>query len=68
MTKFESSAAKNKLGSSFLRHALNKEGLTNVKAKVKDDLEDIPMAYLGYVLLTIMAMAVAAVVLVIRLF
>jgi hypothetical protein len=39
-----------------------------MKAKVNDDLDDIPMAYLGYVLLTIMAMAVAAVVVIIRLF
>ena len=39
----------------------------NMKAKAKDDVEDIPMAYLGYVLLAIMAMVIAAVVLVIRL-
>ena len=39
-----------------------------MKAKMKDDLEDIPMAYLWYVVLAIMAIAVAAVVVVIRLF
>ena len=39
-----------------------------MKAKIKDDLEDIPMAYLWYVLLAIMAMAAVAVVLIIRLF
>jgi hypothetical protein len=39
-----------------------------MKAKTKDDLEDIPMAYLWYVVLAIMAIAVAAVVLVIQLF
>jgi len=39
-----------------------------MKAKTKDDLEDIPMAYLWYVVLTIMAIAVTAVVLVVRLF
>jgi hypothetical protein len=42
--------------------------MTNVKAKVKDDLEDIPMAFLWYVVFTIVAIAVAAVILVIRLF
>jgi hypothetical protein len=39
-----------------------------MKTKMKEDLEDIPMAYLWYVVLAIMAIAVAAVVLVIRLF
>ena len=39
-----------------------------MKTKMKDDPEDIPMAYLWYVILAIMAIAVAAVVLVIRLF
>lgn len=48
--------------------AVTKEGLTNMKAEVKDDLEDIPMAYLWYVLLAIVAMAAVAVVLIIRLF
>jgi hypothetical protein len=42
--------------------------MTNVKAKVKDDLEDIPMAFLWYVVFTIVAIAVAAAILVIRLF
>lgn len=36
-----------------------------MKTKMKDDLEDIPMAYLWYV---VMAIAVAAVALIIRLF
>jgi len=39
-----------------------------MKAKINDDLEEIPMAYLWYVLLTIMGMAIAAVVMIIRLF
>ena len=39
-----------------------------MKAKVTDDIEDIPMAYLWYVVFTIMAMAVAAVLVVIQLF
>jgi hypothetical protein len=39
-----------------------------MKTKMKDDLEDIPMAYLWYVVLAIVGIAVAAVVLVIRLF
>jgi hypothetical protein len=39
-----------------------------MKTKTKDDLEDIPMAYLWYVVLVIMALAVTAVVVVIRLF
>jgi hypothetical protein len=47
---------------------VTKEGLTNMKAEVKDDLEDIPMAYLWYVLLAIVAIAAVAVVLIIRLF
>jgi hypothetical protein len=38
-----------------------------MNAKMKDDLEDIPMAYLWYVVLAIMAIAVTAVVLVVRL-
>jgi hypothetical protein len=45
----------------------NGQGAT-MKTKMKDDLEDIPMAYLWYVVLAIMAIAVAGVVLVIRLF
>jgi hypothetical protein len=39
-----------------------------MKTKMKDDLEDIPMAYLWYVLLAIVAIVAAAVVVVIRLF
>ena len=39
-----------------------------MKTKMKDDLEDIPMAYLWYVVLAIMAIVGAAVVLIIRLF
>jgi hypothetical protein len=39
-----------------------------MKDALKDDLEDIPMAYLWYVVLAIMAVVAAAVVLVIRLF
>ena len=39
-----------------------------MKTKVKEDLEDIPMAYLWYVVLAIMAIVTAAVGMVIRLF
>ena len=39
-----------------------------MKAKMKEDLEDIPMAYLGYEVLAILAIAVAALVVVIQLF
>jgi hypothetical protein len=39
-----------------------------MKTKMKDDLEDIPMAYLWYVLLAIVAIVATAVVVVIRLF
>jgi hypothetical protein len=39
-----------------------------MKTKMKGDLEDIPMAYLWYAVLAIMAIVVAAVVLVIPLF
>jgi len=39
-----------------------------MKTKRKDDLEDIPMAYLWYVVLAIMAIVAAAVVTVVRLF
>lgn len=39
-----------------------------MKAKVKDDLEDIPMAYLWYVVFTIIAIAAVAAVLVVGLF
>jgi hypothetical protein len=39
-----------------------------MKAKMKEDLEDIPMAYLWYVVLAILAIAVAAVALTIQLF
>jgi hypothetical protein len=44
------------------------QGGTNMKTDKKGDLEDIPMAYLWYVVLAIMAIAVTAVVLVVRLF
>ena len=39
-----------------------------MKTKMKDDLEDIPMAYLWYVVLAIIAMVAAAVAVTIRLF
>jgi hypothetical protein len=39
-----------------------------MKAQMKEDLDDIPMAYLWYVVLAILAIAIAALVLVIRLF
>jgi hypothetical protein len=39
-----------------------------MKAKMKDDLEDIPMAYLWYVVLAIMAIVATAIAVVIRLF
>jgi hypothetical protein len=39
-----------------------------MKTKMKEDLEDIPMAYLWYVVLAIMAIVSAAVAVVIRLF
>ena len=39
-----------------------------MKAKMKDDLEDIPMAYLWYVVLAIIAIVAAAVAVAIRLF
>jgi len=39
-----------------------------MKTKMKDDLEDIPMAYLWYVVLAIMAIVATAMVVVIRLF
>ena len=39
-----------------------------MKTKMKVDLEDIPMAYLRHVVLTIMAIVAAAVGVVIRLF
>ncbi len=39
-----------------------------MKAKVQDDVEDIPMAYLWYVVFTIMAIVAAAVVVVVRMF
>jgi hypothetical protein len=41
---------------------------SNMKTKMKDDLEVIPMAYLGYVVLAIMTIVAAAVGVVIRLF
>jgi hypothetical protein len=39
-----------------------------MKTKMKDDLEDLPMAYLWYVVLAIIAVVAAAVAVVIRLF
>ena len=39
-----------------------------MKTKIKDDLEDIPMAYLWYIVLAIMAIVATAVGVVIRLF
>jgi hypothetical protein len=39
-----------------------------MKTKMKDDLEDIPMSYLWYVVLAIMAIVTAAVAVVIRLY
>jgi hypothetical protein len=39
-----------------------------MKTKMKDDLEDIPMAYLWYVVLAIIAIMATAVTVVIRLF
>jgi hypothetical protein len=39
-----------------------------MKTKIKDDLEDIPMAYLWYVVLAIMAIVATTVAVVIRLF
>jgi hypothetical protein len=39
-----------------------------MKTKMKDDLEDIPMTYLWYVVLAIMAIVAAAVAVAIRLF
>jgi hypothetical protein len=39
-----------------------------MKTKMKDDLEDIPMAYLWYVVLAIMAIVATVVAVVIRLF
>ena len=39
-----------------------------MKTKLKDDLEDIPMAYLWYVVLAIIGIVAAAVAAVIRLF
>jgi hypothetical protein len=39
-----------------------------MKTNMKDDLEDIPMAYLWYVVLAIIAIVATAVTVVIRLF
>ena len=39
-----------------------------MKTKMKDDLEDIPMAYLWYAVLAIMAIVATAVTVAIRLF
>jgi hypothetical protein len=39
-----------------------------MKTKMKDDLEDIPMAYLSYVVLAVTAIVAAAVAVAIRLF
>lgn len=52
----------------FSRLRVQGLGGSNMNAKMKDDLEDIPMAYLWYVVLAVMAIAVTAVVLVVRLF
>lgn len=41
---------------------------TKTKNNLESDLEDLPMAYVWYVVLAIMAIVAAAVVLVIRLF
>jgi len=41
---------------------------TNMKTKTEEDLEDIPPAYLWYVVLAIAAIAATAAILVIRLF
>jgi len=39
-----------------------------MKTKIEDDLEDIPMSYLWYVVLAILAIVIAAVAVVIRLY
>jgi hypothetical protein len=39
-----------------------------MKTKLKDDLEDIPMAYLWYVVIAIIAFVATAVAVVMRLF
>jgi hypothetical protein len=39
-----------------------------VKTKMEDDLEDIPMSYLWYVVLAIMTIVAAAVAVIIRLY
>jgi hypothetical protein len=39
-----------------------------MKTKLKDDLEDIPMAYLWYVVIVIIAFVATAVAVVMRLF
>jgi hypothetical protein len=39
-----------------------------MKTKRKDDLEDVPMAYLWYVVLAIIAIVATAVAVVVRLF
>lgn len=41
---------------------------TKMKDNLESDLEDVPMAYLWYVVLAIMAVVAAGVVLIIRLF
>jgi hypothetical protein len=48
------------------RRVMAKE--SHMKTKTKDDLEDLPMAYLWYVVLAIMAIVAAAVAVVIRRF
>jgi hypothetical protein len=45
----------------------NGKGAT-MKTKMKDDLEDLPMAYLWYVVLAIIAIVAAVVAVVIQLF
>jgi hypothetical protein len=67
LTKFESSVGREQSQPSCL-HRSAEGGTTNMKAKIKDDLEDIPMAYLWYVIFTIMTMAIVAVLVVIQLF
>lgn len=42
--------------------------MTSMKGQINEDLEDIPMAYLWYVVFAIMALLAAAAVVVIRMF
>jgi hypothetical protein len=71
LTAFQFSAGRVSAGEDncdLLVSARKVQGGTNMKTNRKDDLEDLPMAYLWYVVLAIMAIAATAVVLVIRLF